>query len=178
MAGGQVVWKMAAFLVALALAWAGILQWPPAAEFVRGRLDNNIGVLYSKGLGVRQDPSEAVRWWAAAAGHGSAAGQVNLGYAFQNGVGTAVDEVAAAKWYERAARQGVAEAANNLAALYTNPATGRPDLVQARVWFKRALRLGNRDLSATIADNLATLEKDMSGAQIARSNELAALPFP
>ena len=172
------MWKTLAWLLALAAAWAGLLQWPPAAEFVRGRLDNNIGVLYSKGLVVRHDPAEAVRWWTAASQHGSAAGQVNLGFALQNGVGTPLDEVAAARWYEQAARQGVAEAANNLAALYTNPATHPPDLVLARVWFKRAQRLGSRDLSAMIADNLATLERDMSGAQIARSNELLALPFP
>jgi hypothetical protein len=172
------VWKTLAFFAALAAAWTGILQWPPAAEWVRGRLDNNVGVLYSNGIGVRKDPAEAVRWWNAAAAHGSAAGQLNLAYALQNGIGVASDEAAAATLYERAARQGIAQAANNLGTLYANPTARRPDLVLARVWFKRAQRLGDRDLAATIADNLSTLEHDMSGAQIVRSNEIFAAPYP
>ena len=172
------MWKYLASFAALAAAWFGLMQWPPASEFVRGRVDNNLGVLYSKGIGVAKDPAAAVRWWTLAAGHGSAAGEINLAFALQNGAGVAMDEGAAARWYERAARQGVVEAANNLGTLYANPTTRKPDLVLARVWFKRAQRLGDRDLSATIADNLATLERDMTDAQLARSNELLAERYP
>jgi TPR repeat protein len=172
------VWKLLAFLAALAAAWVGVMLWPPGSAFVRGRLDNNLGFLYSKGIVVKQDAAEANRWWRLAAQHGNAAGQINLAFALQNGVGVAVDEAAAAQWYECAARQGVAEAANNLGTLYANPATRKPDLVQAHVWFKRAQRLGDRDLSAMIVDNVATLERDMSGAQLARSQEILAAPYP
>jgi TPR repeat protein len=172
------MWKWLAFVAVLAGAWIGALHWPVTSDFIRGRADNNLGVLYSRGLFVRKDPVEAVRWWRLAADHGSAAGQINLGFALQSGSGVAPDETAAAEWYEKAARQGVVEAANNLGTLYANPMTRKPDLVQARVWLKRALRIGDRDLSATIADNLATLERDMSGAEIVRSNEVLATPYP
>jgi len=172
------MWKTVTFVAVLAVAWFAALQWPMTSDFIRGRADNNLGVLYSKGLFVRKDPVEAVRWWTLAAGHGSAAGQINLGFALQSGAGVQVNEAAAAEWYEKAARQGVAEAANNLGSLYANPTTRRPDLVQARVWLKRALKLHDRDLSATIADNLATLEHDMTGAELSRSDQLLATPFP
>lgn len=49
-----------------------------------------------------------------------------------------------------------------LGSLYTNPTRGKPDLVQAPAWFKHALRDGSRELAATVAANLRTIEDDMT----------------
>ena len=86
--------------------------------------------------------------------------------------GQSVDEAQAAIWYEKAARQGVPEAANNLGSLYTNPATRRPDLVLARAWFKHALATGNAEFARTVAENLRTIEADMTPADIAASDKI------
>src|SRR5579872_6630999 len=85
----------------------------PLRTYIEGRIANNIGVLYAKGIGVGPNPAVAARWYERAAERGSAAGQFNLGFALQKGVGVAIDEPAAERWYRRAAEQGVTEAANN-----------------------------------------------------------------
>ena len=166
------MWRTAVF--GLVLAGIGFVetQWPPARDFTAGHFDNNVGYLYSRGLGVHRDPGEAVHWWRAAAAHGSPAGELNLAFALQNGTGVVMNEEQAAFWYERAARRGSPEAANNLGSLYTNPATRRPDLVMARAWFKRALAGGDREFARTVAENLRTVEEDMTPAQIAASDTI------
>lgn len=172
------MWRTLMGVLVLAAAGVVVTRWPPARDYVYGHLDNNIGFLYSRGLGVHKDPVEAVRWWEAAASHGSAAGELNLGFALQSGLGVATDEKKAAEWYGKAALQGVAEAANNLGSLFTNPTHGKPDLVQARAWFKRALRDGNRELAATVAENLRTIEDDMTPAQVSQSDAVLANLHP
>lgn len=164
------MWRIALSVLGIVAVGVVVTQWPPARDYVYGHLDNNIGFLYSRGIGVKRDPVEAVHWWEAASKRGSAAGELNLGFALQNGEGVAVDEKQAAGWYEKAALQGMPEAANNLGSLYTNPRRGPPNLVLARAWFKRALRDGDRELAATVAENLQTIENDMSAAEIAASD--------
>ena len=172
------MWRTIVGLLVLVAAGVTVSHWPPARDYVCGHLDNNVGFLYSRGIGVHADPAEAVRWWEAAASHGSAAGELNLGYALQSGLGVPTDETKAAGWYEKAALQGVAAAANNLGSLYTNPMRGKPNLVLARAWFKRALHDGTRELAAAVADNLHTIEADMTPAQIALSDTALANLHP
>jgi Sel1 repeat len=161
------------FVGAIVAVWA----YTPSRDFLLGRIDNNIGVLYSKGIGLSRDELQAVRWYEAAARRGSTAGAFNLAFALQQGIGAAADEREAANWYERAAAQGMAEAANNLALMYANPTHGPPNLVLARIWLKRALPLAAHDLAATIAENLQALERDMKPAEIAASDDPNA-PHP
>ena len=77
---------LAATLIALGLnqaAWAGgvqgfreTLQW---AERGNASAQYNLGVMYAKGQGVRQDYAEAVRWYRRAAEQGDVQAQSNLG---------------------------------------------------------------------------------------------------
>jgi TPR repeat protein len=157
--------------ILIASAWAVA----PVRHFFLGQAENSIGVLYSKGVGVKRDGAAALRWYEAAAENGSAAGQFNLAYALQLGSGTPIDRRAAIQWYERAAAQGVAEAANNLGMLYANPASGRPDLVLARTWLKRAISAADPELRATISANLNAMERDMSREELAASDALPRL---
>ena len=121
------MWRTFAGLLVLVAAGVAVSHWPPARDHGCRRLGNNIGFLYSRGIGVCANPAEAVRRWEAAG------------------------------WYERAALQGVGEAANNLGSLYANPMRGKPNLVLARSWFKRALHDGIRELAATVSENLRTI---------------------
>ena len=66
---------------------------------------NNLGVMYSRGRGVRKDDSEAVRWYRRAAEQGHALGQFNLGNMYRDGRGVARDYQAAVTWFRRAADQ-------------------------------------------------------------------------
>ena len=62
--------------------------------------------MYDNGEGVRQDKSEAVRWYRKAAEQGNANAQCNLGMAYQSGEGVRQDYEEARKWYRRAIEGG------------------------------------------------------------------------
>jgi Domain of unknown function (DUF4893)/Sel1 repeat len=52
--------------------------WQPLAESGDPRAENNLGVLYEKGLGVSADPDRAAHWYRKAAAHGHVSAQENL----------------------------------------------------------------------------------------------------
>src|SRR4029078_9574062 len=48
---------------------------------------NNLGMMYTHGLGVPQDDQEAVKWCRLAAKQGSTEAQFNLGVMYEDGIG-------------------------------------------------------------------------------------------
>jgi TPR repeat protein len=77
-----------------------------AAEQGNAAAQNNLGLCYHKGLGVTQDPAEAVKWLRKAAEQGAPGAQHNLGAAYANGEGVKEDLVEAYKWFSLASAQG------------------------------------------------------------------------
>jgi TPR repeat protein len=90
---------------------------PAAAENGDADSANNIGYLYTSGLGVEENQIEAVRWFRKAAEMGSVYAQYNLGTLYQNGIGVAQNLDEARGWFEKAAAQGDEEAKKRLAEL-------------------------------------------------------------
>ena len=115
------------------------------------RCQNDLGVLYERGLGVAADPLEAIRLYRLAAAQGLAAAEENLAAAYQFGRGVPKDEAEAARWYSLAAEQGAPEAQNNLAILYLTGQGVPRDLARAVDLFHQAALGGH--LSAIV--NLA-----------------------
>lgn len=76
----------------------------------------SLGVAYDTGDGVRQNHSEAVKWYRKAAEQGHARAQNNLGACYGRGEGVPQNYAEAIKWYRMAASQGDLLAKNNLAA--------------------------------------------------------------
>jgi TPR repeat protein len=62
-------------------------EWRPLAEQGDAKAQNNLGVMYEKGLGVPQDYAEAVKWYRKAAEQGDARAQNNLGVMYAAGRG-------------------------------------------------------------------------------------------
>ena len=86
-----------------------------------GRPPHSLGVAYENGQGVKQDRSEAVRWYRKAAEQGHADAQCNLGIRYTNGQeGLKQDHAEAVCWYRKAAEQGHAKAQYNLGVAYEN----------------------------------------------------------
>ena len=71
----------------------------PAAQY-------NLGTMYRKGDGVKQDYKEAVEWYRKAAEQGLANAQYNLGLMYAKGQGAPTDFAAALKWLQLAAERG------------------------------------------------------------------------
>ena len=70
---------------------------------------NNLGVMYAKGRGVRQDYAEALRWYRQAAEQGYAEAQYNLGAMYFTGGGVHQDFHLSKEWFGKACDGGVQE---------------------------------------------------------------------
>ena len=67
---------------------------------------SNLGVMYSKGLGVSRDAKTAFRWYKLSAEQGNPEGQSNLGMAYYQGKGIKKDIVRAHMWLDLATTNG------------------------------------------------------------------------
>ena len=65
-----------------------------------------LGGAYEFGKGVKEDQTEAMKWYRKAAEQGNANAQFSLGTAYCNGKGLQEDDKEAVKWFRKAADQG------------------------------------------------------------------------
>ena len=75
---------------------------------------NNLGLMYREGIGVKQDDKEAAECYRLAAEQGCAVAQNSLGAMYVDGKGVAQDFVKALKWLLLAAEQGQENVLNTL----------------------------------------------------------------
>ena len=87
-----------------------VAAWQPMAIKGHPVAQNNLGILYLDGKGVKQDTSEAVRYLSLSAATGSSLGQNNLGGLYREGKGVPRDYSKAAQWFTASAAQGNAAA--------------------------------------------------------------------
>ena len=84
------------------------MQWyRKAAE--QGDVDAqyNLGNMYAKGRGVRQDNAQAVQWFRKAAEQGDAEAQNNLGVMYAYGQGVRQNYKSAKEWLGKACDNGL-----------------------------------------------------------------------
>jgi TPR repeat protein len=103
----------------------------------------NLGKLYAKGLGVKEDYKQAAKWYRQAADRGHAGAQVALGELHEAGQGAPRDHAEAAKLYRQAAEQGNAAGQYSLAALYVIGRGVPQDNAQALKWYRQAANQGD-----------------------------------
>lgn len=98
----------------------------------------NLGVRYYFGDGVRQDYSEAVRWFQMAAEQGEPKAQFNLGVCYRDGTGVEKDTVKRLQLFRAAAEQNHGGAQCEIADAY-NDGKGVPqDEKEALKWYVKA----------------------------------------
>ena len=76
-----------------------------------------LGILYRNGYGVKQDYSEARRWYEKTAAAGFGAAMIALGDLYRDGLGVTKSVADARTWYQKAAAAGDTDAKGRLAAL-------------------------------------------------------------
>ena len=84
--------------------------WKECAEEGNTQAQYNLGEIYYHGEEVKQDYSEALKWFRKAAEDGLAKAQFMLGVMYENGFGVDKNDTAAVSWYLKAAEQGDTEA--------------------------------------------------------------------
>jgi TPR repeat protein len=114
----------------------------PLAEQGNADAQNELGVMYARGLGVTQSYREAVKWYRLAAGQQHAVAQSNLGFMFYQGEGVPQDYNEAAKWFRLSADQGYPEAQNNLGTMYRSGQGVSRDFKEALKWFRLGAEQG------------------------------------
>lgn len=114
----------------------------PLAEAADARAQNDVGVMYGRGLGVPQSYAQATVWITRAAEQGHPYAQSTLGYMYYRARGVEQDYDAAALWSRRAAEQGIAGAQSNLGMLYDKGQGVEQDYAEAVRWYRRAAEQG------------------------------------
>ena len=145
-------------------------EFSPLAKLGDAHAQNSLGVMYSYGQGVSQDPKTAVKWYTLAAKQGHPMAQYNLGVKYDFGEGVLQDYKTAVKWYTLAAKQGVAPAQSNLGVMYDNGRGVPQDYVRAHMWFNIAASSGDHKDAFGNRDKVA---KRMTPSQIAEAQKLA-----
>jgi len=119
--------------------------WAPAAESGDTDSQYGMGLLYSEGIVVPMDDTQALKWFGLAADQGHGEAQYKLGVMHANGWGVPMDETEAMKWYELAANNGVTPAQVSLGTMYQNGFSCKQSKVEALKWFTIAAKLGDED---------------------------------
>ena len=93
---GQAAYDRGEYAIALRL-------WRPFAEDGVARAQNNLGVMYENGKGVRRDIDQALKWYRLAASQGYAGAQNNLAMMYAIGRVVPRNPVRAYMWFSLAA---------------------------------------------------------------------------
>ena len=150
--------------------YAGALrEWRPLAEEGASGAQNNLALMYMRGLGVSRDYAEAARWYRRAAVGGDASARASLGTLYSTGRGVPQDHAAAAHWFGLAAEQGNAPAQAMLGAAYANGQGVSKDNVLAYKWLDLSISQGLEQA----AEPLEAVVARMTPAQIAEAQRLA-----
>ncbi len=107
-----------------------------------------MGTAHDEGLGVPEDPAQALVWFHQAAATGHTLAEHNLGNAYAAGRGVARDEAAAIAWWTRAALKGDAVTQLRLGEAYEQGKGVTADLTAARRWYAAAAERGNAAAAA------------------------------
>ena len=147
-------------------------QGVPEAELV-------LGIMHADGLGVAQNPSEAVKWLRRAAEQGSVDAQRNLGSMYFLGEQAPRDHAEAVKWYRRAAEQGDPQAQFNLGSMYSVGDGVPRDYVLAYMWCTlSAANLPAGEMRDRRTGRCDRIVPRMTKEEIARAHEMASKFVP
>lgn len=103
----------------------------PAAQFC-------VAAMYYKGIGVKKDRSQALKWIQKSAAQGYAPAQTNLGLSYFTGEGVKLDQVEAYKLFLKAAQQNYAWAQYYLGEAHLEGNGIDKNTIEAIKWFKKA----------------------------------------
>ena len=137
------------------------------AEKGDANAQNELGVRYYSGQGVKKNFNEALKWFTKAAAQEHPKAQYNLGVLCEKGEGVIENDKEAMKWFTKAAAQGFAKAQADLGSMYFIGKGVQQNNFVAYAWWNIAAFNGNE--KAKKAKALVT--KKMTRAQIVMAQE-------
>ncbi|MBT4365026.1 MAG: sel1 repeat family protein [Desulfobacteraceae bacterium] len=107
--------------------------------------ENNLGLMYSRGHGVKQDYQKAAKYFQFAASMGCPEAQTSLGIMYSKGIGVNQDLEKALELYRLAAAQNYPNAQYNLGVMYRKGKWVAQSNQEAVSWYKMAASQGLSD---------------------------------
>ena len=147
-------------------------EWLLLALKGNPKAQNNLGILFRRGLGVTKDPAAAIEWYRKAADQGFAKAQYNLGLMYKQGEGVNKDMKQAISWYTRAAENGYARARFALGLRFEKGRGVERNPVIALKWLKLGLDEANGKLEKSITKARDRVMKTLSNQEIAEAERL------
>jgi TPR repeat protein len=120
-----------------------LASWKPLAAEGNATAQNNLGLMYLDGKGVKQNASEAIRYLSLSASAGSSLGQNNLGGLYRDGKGIPHDYLRAAQWFSASASQGNGAGMYNLGLMYELGQGMKAEPSRAYMWYALAADQGD-----------------------------------
>lgn len=117
--------------------------WRPAADRGDPMAQNNIGLLYERGLGVPQSYVEAMVWYRRAAEKNLSQAQYNIGLLYHAGYGVERNPREALAWFRKAAAQNLAHAQYMLGLIHHEGQGSLANPSLALDWFHKAAIQGH-----------------------------------
>jgi TPR repeat protein len=114
---------------------AALAELLPLAERGNAEAQYDVGLMYSKGLGVPQNDVTAAKWIKAAAEQGNAEAQLEFVLLLNIGMGVPQNYTVGANWLKAAAEQGFGDAQYWLGNAYRRGRGVLQDPVMAYMWF-------------------------------------------
>jgi len=152
-----------------------------AAEGGDPAAQNSLGTMYETGQGVKQDDSEAAKWYRKAldsyrksAEAGDPAAATALGNMYARGQGVTGDYGEAAGWWRKAADSGYAGAQYNLGLAYVRGRGVPEDRVQGYVWLSLAAASGAGEDRERRAKSRDAVAGELSGDQLTEAKRLVS----
>jgi len=151
--------------------WTVIIEAlvPMLAENGDGMSQSALGYIYKNGEGVKQDYSEAFKWFSLAADQGGEVAQEYLGDMYFNGEGVEQDYSEAYKWCSLAADKGNSNALFALGMLYKNGLGVSKNKISAYLYFN----LSNYFESTSATKELHKLSTKISPKKILIAQKMA-----
>ncbi len=97
-----------------------------------------LGILFARGVGVKQDIDAAAQWFSKAAKQGNIKAQADLASAYLAGQGFTANPTEAGRWFTRAAKAGYGPAMIHLATLELQGRGRRQNLKAGKQWLMKA----------------------------------------
>lgn len=126
-----------------------------------------LGFMYDMGYGVRQDYSEALKWYMKAAEKGDHRAEFNLGVFYEKGLGTRQDYRKAIEYYTKAAQNNLTEAQYNLGVLFEKGLGVTQNFKEAVSWYRKAAELGDTEAQVNLGylyETAQGVSKDLNEA--------------
>ena len=148
-------------------------RWLVLAKKGNAKAQNNLGILYRRGLGVKKDPIEAVKWYQKAADQGFAKAQFNLGLMYKQGNGVAKDIRKAVELYILSAENGYNRAQFAVGLRFERGKGVEKDPVKALKWFNLALDRASGRFRKSVATARDRVSESLTDSEIQKAEKLA-----